>query len=200
MRSQLGNEKQTRHRIEGKTMKRICLVVVVILCAPLASFAQPKKATHKQNGEKLITTLVGSQNVAGGFGDDGMFIFFEQPETKRILKLGSRAIPLLIAHLDDQRLLQVQTTYPEYYRVTVGAACFDLLTLLVRTDGRFFDQHCLRRLAEGRMSSCSKPGYRILPEDFWQRKTLVVKRSVSRAKHNWAQAYRNREVHYQVPD
>ena len=181
-------------------MKRIFLVMVVILCSALASFSQPKKPTRRPNGERLITALVNSQNVRGGFGDDGMFIFFEEPEIKRILKLGPRAIPLLIAHLDDQRLLSVGTTYPEYYTVTVGAACFDILTLIVRTDTRFFDQRCLKGLDEGRTSSCSKPGYRILPEDFWRKKTLRVRRSVLRAKQNWANAYRKHEVLYEAPD
>ena len=194
------NEKQTSHRIEGKTMKRIFLVVVVILCSALASFAQPKKVTRKNSGEKLITALVSSQNVRGGFGDDGMYIFFEEPEIQRILKLGPRAIPLLIAHLDDKRLLSIGTTYPEYYTVTVGAACFDILTLIIRTDARFFDQKCLKGLDEGRTSSCSKPGYGILPEDFWQRKTLRVKRSVLRAKQKWANAYRKHQIHYEAPD
>jgi hypothetical protein len=185
-------------------MKRTFLVVVVILCTALVSFAQPNKATHKQNGEKLVTALVGSQNVAGVFGDDGMYIFFEQPEIKRIIKLGPKAIPLLIAHLNDKRLLHIETIYFDdnggRYRVTIGAACFDLLTLIVRTDSRFFDQKCLKGLDEGRTSSCSKPAYRILPEDFWHRTTLRVQRSVLRAKHNWARAYRKHEIHYEVRD
>jgi hypothetical protein len=181
-------------------MKRIFLVVIVIFCSALVSFAQPKKVKHKHNGEKLITALVGSHNVAGGFGDDGMYIFFEAPEIQRILHLGPRAIPLLIAHLDDKRLLRVQTTYPEYYRVTVGAACFDILTLIIRTDARFFDQKCLKGLDEGRTSSCSKSAYGILPEDFWRKKNLRVHQSVLRAKQNWANAYRKHEIHYEVRD
>lgn len=181
-------------------MKRAFPIILVILCSALASFAQPKKVRHLPNGEKLITALVGSHNVAGGFGDDGMYIFFEQPEIKRILELGPRAIPLLIAHLDDKRLLSVGTTYPEYYTVTVGAACFDILTLIIRTDARFFDQKCLRGLDEGRTSSCSKRGYRILPEDFWHKKTLRAHQSVLIAKQNWANAYRKHKVHYARPD
>jgi hypothetical protein len=193
------------HRIEGKPMKRIILVVVVILCCALVSAAQPRKATRKNNGERLVSALVGSENVAGVFGDDGMYIFFEEPEIQRILKLGSRAIPLLIGHLDDKRLLRLLTIYAddngERYGVTVGAACFDLLTTIIRPDSRFFDKKCLKQLdelEEGRTSSCSKPGYGILPEDFWQRKTLRVKRSVLRAKQKWANAYLNHQIHYEA--
>jgi hypothetical protein len=119
---------------------------------------------------KLVTALVDSQNVAGVFGDDGMYIFFQTPEVRRILRLGRAAVPLLIAHLDDTRLLHIDTNYPDesggYYRVTVGAACFDLLTHFIRLDARFFDKKCLKELDEATAGSCAKRGFRILPEDF----------------------------------
>ena len=183
-------------------MKRLWLVAVVILWSAPGSFAKP--ATHKRNREKLVTALVASPEVTGVFGDDGMYIFFEAHEVRRILNLGPKAIPLLIAHLDDKRLLQLDTIYLDEdggrYRVTVGAACFDILTLIIRLDSRFFDKKCLKKLDEGRISACTNDGYGILPEDFWVRKVLRVHKSVLRAKQKWVNAYRKHEIHYAAPE
>jgi hypothetical protein len=201
-----GNATETHassYQVQGSLLGLI-LVAVVILCTAIVPAAQPRKGPRKNNGEKLITALVGSEDVAGVFGDDGMYTFSQAPEVQRILKLGPGAIPLLIAHLDDQRLLHIDTIYPDdyggRYGVTVGAACFDLLTLIIRLDSRFFDQKCLQGLDEGRLSSCSRKGYRVLPEDFWQRKTLRVHSGVLRAKQNWANAYQKHHIRYKALD
>ncbi|MBV9958520.1 MAG: hypothetical protein JO360_08870 [Acidobacteria bacterium] len=130
-----------------------------------------------------------------------MYIFTPEPEIQRIFALKEKAIPLLIAHLDDTRLLNVGTNYADAngdrWTVTVGAACFDLLTLIIRREARFFDLACLKEPDEGTVGSCAKPVYALTPEDFWRGKKLRVSRHVRRVKQNWLNAYRRHEVHYQ---
>src|SRR5438046_3075698 len=111
---------------------RIFYITALILISAAALFAQPRA---KSNNEKLITALIGAEEVRGVYGDDGMYIFTQAPEIERIFKLGSKAIPLLIAHLDDKRLLSVSTNYTndegERVDVTIGAASFDFLTMII---------------------------------------------------------------------
>ena len=56
----------------------------------------------------------------------------------------------------------------------------------------------LNELEEGRTSSCSKPGYGILPEDFWQEENFAGEKECFKAKQKWANAYRKHQIHYEV--
>jgi hypothetical protein len=175
------------------------LLLMVMLSASPAVEAQTRRRPQSRNQEQLINGLL---KVGGVFGDDGMYIFFEDPEIKRLLKLKARAIPLLIAHLDDTRRLPMGTNYIDgrSYPITIGAACYDILTLIIRQDARFFNKKCLKNLEEATTGSCARQRYTIFPWDFWQGEKLRVKPSVGRAKQNWLAAYRNGQIHYQGAD
>lgn len=181
---------------------RACLLcsLLLILISPVTAQTKRKK---KVDGEKLITALVNSESVAGYYGDDGISIIFEAPEIQRILKLGSKAIPLLIAHLDDRRVLNMATNPNSSgvgYQITVGAASFDLLTLMIREDARFFDKKCLKELSEGMeapLCYCVKKAYYVNYEDFWYEEKIRVNPRVIRAKKNWLKAYRKKQIRYE---
>lgn len=176
-----------------------CLALILI--APDATAQTKRKKTV--NGEKLISALVNSKNVAGYYGDDGISIVFEAPEIQRILKLGRKAIPLLIAHLDDKRLLNMATnpnTSGVGYQITVGAASLDLLTMMIREDARFFDKKCLKELQEGLeapLCYCVKKAYHVSYEDFWRDGKIRVSNRIVKAKSNWLKAYRKKQIHYE---
>jgi len=66
----------------------------------------------------------------------------------------------------------------------------------------------VREMDEGHVSSCAKSRYAVFPEDFWSGleqnenglwlgKTVVVPRSVIKAKINWQTAYRKHWIHYE---
>ena len=173
------------------------LMLTVMLSASLAVDAHSRRRPQSRNHQQLIDGLL---KVRGVFGDDGMYIFFEDREMQRLLELKARAIPLLIAHLDDTRTLPMSTNYIDEgrsYRITIGAACYDILTLIIRQDARFFNKKCLKNLEEATPGSCARQRYTIFPWDFWQGEKLRVKPSVGRAKQNWLAAYRNGLIHYQ---
>lgn len=200
-------------------LKKLLTIVVLICFASTVSFAQRTRTKRENAGDKLITALIDSEDVRGIFADDAMYLYTQAPEIQEIFALGKKAIPLLIAHLDDKRLTGVRTSSAtfkktEEFQVTIGAACFDLLNYIIREDARFFDQDCLKDLrecGEGHTSSCANARYTVFPEDFWagetrvrgnlwEGKTLVVKKRVVRAKRRWQNAYRKGWIRYEKLD
>jgi hypothetical protein len=196
-------------------LKELSTIVFLICFASTASIAQSKGAKRETAGDKLITALIDSKNVTGIFADDAMYLYAQTPEIQEIFALGKKAIPLLIAHLDDRRLTRVRASSAtfektEEFQVAIGAACFDLLSCIIRQDARFFDEDCLKDLreqGEGHTSSCANARYAVFPEDFWagmkevrkdlwEGKTLVVRKKVVQAKRRWQKAYRNRQIRY----
>ena len=198
-------------------LKKLLIIVVLICFTATVSFAQKKRAKRESQNDKLITALINAKEVRGVYGDDAMYKFTGSPEIEAIFALGKNAIPLLIAHLDDKRrLANVSTYYTDLGKaidldITVGVASFDLLTYIIREDARFFDKSCLKDLragADGNSSGCINKKYAISPEDFWSGtievsknewsgKTLIVSKSVIRAKRNWQTAYRKNWIHYE---
>ena len=190
----------------------VCLMLLIFIITSL-SFAQGRSKKGKGRNDRLITAMISAEGVAGVWGDDAMSIFAQSPEIQAIFDLGNDAIPLLIDHLDDKRLIRVSAfnmgaERQVAYHVTVGAACFDLLSYIIRRDARFFKRGCVREMDEGHVSSCAKSRYAVFPEDFWSGleqnenglwlgKTVVVPRSVIKAKINWQTAYRKHWIHYE---
>ncbi len=187
--------------------------MLTVFIVTSVSFAQGISKKEKARNDELITALVDAEGVRGVWGDDAMYIFTVAPEIEAIFALGKDAIPLLIGHLDDKRLIRVSAfnmgaEFQVAYDVTVGAACFDLLSYVIRSDARFFDMSCVREMDEGHVSSCAKPRYGVFPEDFWSGleqdesglwhgKKVVVPGSVKRAKINWQTAYRKHWIRYE---
>jgi hypothetical protein len=194
--------------------KLLIIAVLICFCAPVC-FSQRKRAKRENRNDRLITALIDAEEVRGIFADDAMYLYTGTREIQKIFALGKKAIPLLIAHLDDKRLTGVRASSAtfektEEFQVTIGAACFDLLNYIIAEDARFFDQDCLKDLrerGEGHTSSCANAKYAVFPEDFWageikvrgnlwEGKTLVVKKKVVQAKRRWQRAYRNRQIRY----
>lgn len=125
--------------------------------------------------------------LAIGLNDAGQ-IGNPPPEVRDLLNLGARAIPLLIAHLDDTRRSPLtfscrgQTT-----RVPVGYVCYDILRHIARDSRPRFNTDC----ADDGLCACEVEGYCFRPDDYFRRGSRVVpRRIVHRVKSNWERAYR----------
>ena len=90
-------------------LKKLLIIITLICFAASISPAQKKRAKREIRSDKLIMALINAGEVRGIFGDDAMYIFTQTPEIEAIFALGKKAIPLLIAHLDDKRLTNMST-------------------------------------------------------------------------------------------
>ena len=92
-----------------RLIKTLCVLGLMFVSASVYS-AQPRRAKKILDGECLITALMNSKTLPGLFRiDEGVFGEGSKgisPDVIRILKLGERAIPLLIRHLDDKRIFK----------------------------------------------------------------------------------------------
>ena len=172
-------------------MKQIRLLIfailLILLCA--SAFSAQKKRTKKISyGERLINALVDSKTLPGSFGNGG--VFFEasdelSPDVKRILKLGKKAIPLLIRHLDDKRIMKhLLYCCADYYainpvKVSVEEVALNILTFIVRRDAPMFDLDCIEH---------APPSNRCVADDFDEGKF---------GRRNWQKAYRAGKVLYE---
>ena len=108
------------------------------------------------------------------------------PDVIRILKLGKKAIPLLIEHLDDKRLFRHLVSYegnPQTMRkVAVEEVALDILTVVARGNRPMFNLKCMKE----------NPGEdRCVAEGFYEGKI---------GKRNWRKAYRAGKIHYKKYD
>ena len=175
-------------------MSKYLTVIGLILMVSLPSFAQSKQTMAALRGERLINALVNSKTLPGNFGDDG--VFFEgtgmkngekSPDVIWILKLGKKAIPLLIEHLDDKRLFKHLTfcclaNQQTPQKVMVKEVALDILTVIVRRNKPMFDLKCIN---EG------TPEDRCVAEKFYEGK---------RGKRHWQKAYRAGKIRYEKYD
>lgn len=119
-----------------KLIRTTFCILALICITSTAALTQTKKTRAISRGERLITALVNSKTIPGLFGDDGFFHSVElSPDVIRIFKLGRRAIPLLIKHLDDWRVFKHMLFYgningPE--KVTAGEGLLELLTDMIK--------------------------------------------------------------------
>jgi hypothetical protein len=170
-----------------KIFSRLLLTALLIFISTSVFSAQTKKTKKISSGERLITALANSKTLPGNFGDDG--VFFEgpdglSPEVERILKLGKKAIPLLIRHLDDKRFFKHLTFCCTGYvsnprKVSVDEVALDILTVIVRRNAPMFDLKCI---AEGPDED------RCVAEGYYEGKI---------GKRNWLKAYRAGKIHYE---
>ena len=165
------------------------LVLLVLMACAIISNAQQKKANSISKGDRLITAFAHSKTLPSNFGDDGVFVGDLSPDVLHIIRLGKRAIPLLIRHLDDRRVFTHMefccegSSGPKKVRVVKGA--LDILTKIVRETRPMFDPKCLKERAKGNTEGgCIADAYE----------------SRKRGKQNWLRAYRAGHVHYQKYD
>lgn len=182
-------------------LKNILLAAAIIIMIGNFSFAQTKKAKGKVDGEKLITEMSRSKNMPLLFGDDGVFIntLLEDDglplEVRRILALEEKAIPLLIAHLDDTRLMPMSSCCTQPPEITVGDACLDILSVIAKPSPPMFDKQCIAE--EDDKSFCLDEKYSFLTGAFTKRgKRRIPNKEVIAAKQNWLKSYRKNEIKF----
>lgn len=184
---------------------------LVLIALVTVSSAQSKKSRPPVNKENLITALITSKNLPGRFGDDGVFVntlLEDDPtprEVRRILKLGAKAIPLLIAHLDDTRLTRMRFCCSGgeggEHGVTVGDASLDILRRIVVNAAPMFDPQCVKDRTAGTEvgeASCLEERFEFSPPSFSGRgRSRRPSREARIAKKNWQKAYANKKIRYQ---
>ncbi len=174
-----------------KSFVRLVVLIIVISLCSFAANAQKKQPKKTSNGEKLITALINSKTLPGLFRlDSGVFGEGSEglsPDVIRILKLGKRAIPLLIRHLDDRRVFKnmvfcCTTQSSDGEKVTVGEGAFFMLVVIIRENAPMFDRKCLKadRTFNDGIGDC-------IAEKYYSGKNM---------KRNWLKAYRAGKIRY----
>lgn len=162
--------------------KLICICLLLFMASSVA-YSQTSKRKKRVSPEKLITALTKAKQIRGMFGDDGVYLFTDVIEIRRIVKLGNRAIPLLIAHLSDKR--EMPYLFFNVSRadetVTVGDVCYDLLVRIIVHNGTLFDLEC------------EKEEYHDTPDD-----CIKLKYGGPEMKRNWLRAYKQGKVRYET--
>jgi hypothetical protein len=178
-----------------KIISWIVFITALILISVTAFSAQTKKAKKVSYGARLITALVNSDTLPILFrGDSGILGGGQlgvSPDVIRILKLGKRAIPLLIRHLDDKRIFKNMVSCctndgsngDGTENVTVGEGTFFMLVVIIRENAPMFDQKCLKedRTFNDSIGDC-------IAEKYYWGKNM---------KRNWLKAYRAGKIHYE---
>lgn len=167
----------------NRYLTRTMCVIGLIFVIAAVTFAQSKKTKAISRDERLLNALIYSKTASLLWGDDGFFRGDDlPPELIRILRLGKRAIPLLIKHLDDRRSIEwiFRMDQENQKDVTVGEAVLNILYYIVRTEAPVFDMKCVK----------SKTRF----EDWCISERFNFGR---RGKKNWLKAYRAGKIHYE---
>jgi hypothetical protein len=175
-------------------MNKYLTVIGLILLVSISSPAQSKKAKKVSNGERLMTALVNSETLPIIFRNDEGIVgggrLGVSPDVKRILKLGKRAIPLLIRHLEDKRIFKniVYCCFDDGIgdgskEVRLKEGVFFLLVNIIRQTSPIYDVRCLRkdRQFEDDNDDCIRKKY------YWGKNM----------KRNWLKAYRAGKIRYE---
>lgn len=165
----------------------ISLAVMLLMCL-----------TAQAKGNQYIDALVSAPSLVAYSGDgaaDATVTENPAPAVRAIVNLGAKAIPLLIAHLDDTRLTSA-TFRRNDVRVPVGHVCLDILTHIIKAP-RILIADC----ADDGLGACIREGYYFRPDAFSHNGSrLILRPAVSRVKRNWQRAYRRGYIKYQYPE
>jgi hypothetical protein len=182
-------------------LKKLLTVSILILLGSSVLCAQNKKTKAKADGEQLITDMARSRNMPPVVGDLGVFsntLLDEDampPEVKRILDQKEKALPLLIAHLDDMRPTRMINCCNENPVLTVGDACLNMLSVIVRPAEPMFDKACVAE--QDNQSFCLDEDYQFTMSSFVRRgNRRVPNKEVLTAKRNWMKAYRENKIQF----
>ena len=173
-------------------MKSLVALAVIFLICLMAQSGQAK-------GNRYIDALVSAPSLVV-YSDDGAadvtVIENPVPAVRAIVNLGAKAIPLLIAHLDDTRLTSATFGRSNPQRVPVGHVCLDILTNIIKA-AKILVENC----ADDGLGACVREGYYFRPDAYSHRGSRFVARSeVFRVKRNWGRAYRRGNIKYQYPE
>jgi hypothetical protein len=117
-------------------------------------------------------------------------------EVRAIFDLGPRCIPLLIAHLDDQRLTKTRfdgrSVKGAPIQVPLGHICLDIL--LHATQGRAVH---IEDCPDDGLGAGVRQGYYFRPDVLRGRGGLAAMR---RVKARWRQAYKAKRIRFKYPD
>ena len=183
------------------------LKVTAALLATLATVAacSTSQAGHRQSGERagreeLVDALASAPDLHVLYMEDGASdaTVTERPaaEVERIVKLGADAVPLLIEHLDDDRLTaatfdtsQGQGKPRLTGRATVGYVCLDILMSMTDSPDVFIGgEEC----CDDGLGANVRPGFYYRPGD-------ASGPDAVRAKAEWRKAYREGKLKFRLP-
>jgi hypothetical protein len=124
------------------------------------------------------------------------------PAVRDIVALGQRAIPLLIAHLDDTRSTNAKLCVnlprgeSKCTPVPVGYVVEDILIHIIRSS-TIIQAEC----GDDGFGACIDAGYYFRPDAYQRRKEkLIALPQVHRVKANWLRAYRRGRIHFHRPN
>ena len=174
--------------------------------------AQPGHANPQQSSNKYIDALASAPNLprysADGAADvsvtaydmnDPGTVEHHIPAVLNIVNLGSKAIPMLIAHLDDMRPTSAtfrSERYRRIVRVPLSYVCLDLLTNIVMETPRIFVKPC----TDDGLGACVHESFYFWPDSFAQKGgKYVAHHEIHMAKAYWRRAYRKGYVRYRYP-
>jgi hypothetical protein len=171
-----------------KQMKFLTVLLLFLLIAISAQGGSHK--TSSTSPSRYIDALVSAPHLVV-YSEDGAAdaTVVENPvvEVRSILKLGARAIPLLIAHLGDTRLTAAKFGRDQARRVPVGYVCLDILSNIVRSK-RILVEDC----ADDGLGACIKDGYYFRPDAYSSKSgRLIPQAQVFKVQTKWKRAYRN---------
>ncbi len=199
-------------KIKNYTRARLITLFLIALILSPAVRAKPYRSL---NESRYINALI-TAKIQFSYGNDGAHdgtvmnigvnnqgkVEQPLPEVQRIVNLGTKAIPLLIAHLDDTRLTSAVFDANEHpiRHIPVGYICYDILEHITRDTRKNYRSGCVDGYDDG-YCACDVKGYCFAPDEYIIKGNRYIARpSVHRAKLNWQKSYRNGYVKYQYPE
>ena len=180
---------------------RYLTTIVAVLALSVLPLA--RQASGKSIISKCIDALTTAPSLVVYSADgaaDATVTENPPPQVKAIVNLGPKAIPLLIAHLNDTRPTAARFQYyigrkEQDIPVPVGHVCLDILTYIIKAP-KVLREDC----ADDGLGACVERGY-YFPPDAYIRKNgkFIARAEVYRVKRNWQRAYRKGYIKYQYP-
>jgi hypothetical protein len=147
--------------------------------------AAPSLVTYSDDGAADVTVMEVGENDRGA-------VEKPIPEVSAIVKLGAKAIPLLIRHLDDTRLTSARF---HGRPVPVGHVCLDILTSII-----IAPKVLVKDCPDDGLGACIKRGYYFRPDAYGIGKDKQMARpEILRVQSNWWRAYRGGRIRFRYP-
>jgi hypothetical protein len=183
------------------------VILILLLLSASTSSASVQNHSKTSKSSQYIDALVsvphfGRVYVEDGAADGSVTSPESPPQAvKNILELGPRAIPLLIAHLDDTRLTSATFeggfTWGKPIRVPVGHVCLDILIHIIGENRYIFDWDC----GDDGLGACVKHGYYFRPDEYYpvNNNEYIARDGVLMVKANWLRAQRKGLLRFRRP-